>query len=204
MASRVAIALFRHGITEDNERHAYLGWKDAPLSDGQRWQAHSKAYEKIYSSDLIRCVDTVRALFPKQEIQCLKQLRELNFGDWDGQTYEELKDVEEYQAWLGKPFETAIPNGESYAAFSKRVEEGWDTIVHELVLSKRSKVAICTHGGVIRYLLTALGNEEKSFWEWRVPFGEGYELIWDSMEQLRRGERCTLLLEVPLTEKQHG
>ena len=33
MADSMVVALFRHGITEENKRHAYLGWTDAPLSE---------------------------------------------------------------------------------------------------------------------------------------------------------------------------
>ena len=33
MDDALVVALFRHGITEENKRRAYLGWTDAPLSE---------------------------------------------------------------------------------------------------------------------------------------------------------------------------
>ena len=29
MDDAVVVALFRHGLTEENKRHAYIGWTDA-------------------------------------------------------------------------------------------------------------------------------------------------------------------------------
>ena len=61
-------------------------------------------------------------------------------------------------------------------------------------------MAIVTHEGVIRYLLSKLGPEKRYFWDWKVPHGNGFELLWSSKEAFRRGERCNLLQAAPLTE----
>ena len=66
-------------------------------------------------------------------------------------------------------------------------------------------MAIVTHGGVIRYLLSTYGSiEKRDFWEWKVSHGNGFELVWASKDAFRRGDRCTLLREVPLTENPTG
>ena len=41
------------------------------------------------------------------------------------------------------------------------------------------------------------------FWEWHIPHGKGYELIW-TRDGLRRGKQCILLQEVPLTASPNG
>ncbi|MCH1626411.1 histidine phosphatase family protein [Ferdinandcohnia quinoae] len=199
MDDRVVIALFRHGVTEANEKHAYLGWTDSPLYPME--SIHSLRYEQFFSSDLPRCMETLRILFPTARPVVLKELREMNFGKWEGKTYEELKEIQEYQDWLANPFEKTPLEGESFEEFSKRIQAGWDRIVADC--SGCNRIAVMTHGGVIRYLLSQYAPVQKEFWDWQVGHASGYELEFE-IDALRRGERCTLLREVPLTEKRHG
>lgn len=197
MDDRVVIALFRHGVTEANKRHAYLGWTDSPLCsmDG----AVNLNYDQYFSSDLPRCTETMRILFPNENPILVKELREMNFGKWEGKTYEELKGDQQYVNWLENPFDLSPPGGESYAEFSSRVQVGWNRVIADGC----QRVAVMTHGGVIRYLLSQYAPIQKEFWDWHIGHGNGYELEFDGTA-LRRGERCTLLREVPLTEKRHG
>jgi alpha-ribazole phosphatase len=51
--------------------------------------------------------------------------------------------------------------------------------------------------------LTKLTAEERSFWEWQIPFGGGYELSW-SVDEWRSDEKCSSLLAVPSTENLNG
>ena len=51
--------------------------------------------------------------------------------------------------------------------------------MNELIVEEGFKrVAIVTHGGVIRYLLSKLVPEKRDFWEWKVPHGQGFELVY--------------------------
>lgn len=203
MDDSVVIALFRHGMTEANKRQEYLGWTDSPLLPVQDFPELPAFYERVYSSDLERCRETAKALFHDRTPVILPELRELNFGDWEGQTYEQLKDQPVYQKWLAEPFKTTPPNGESFPAFTHRVEEAWLKIIRDILDQGLRGSALVTHGGVIRYLLAQYASERKDFWEWRIPHGCGYDLTWDT-EGLRRGERCILLQEVPLMPNQNG
>ncbi|HJV31737.1 MAG TPA: hypothetical protein VJ558_06045, partial [Bacillales bacterium] len=63
--------------------------------------------------------------------------------------------------------------------------------------------AIVTHGGVIRYLLSLFAPQKKSFFDWKIPYGGEYQLIF-TKDGLRRGEKCISLQAVPITENQHG
>ncbi|RSD28948.1 histidine phosphatase family protein [Mesobacillus subterraneus] len=203
MDDHVVITLFRHGLTEDNKRQAYLGWTDSPLVPGQVFPEVLVSYQQIYTSDLRRCRETAEALFPGRVPVKMEEFREMNFGEWEGRTYEQLKAKPLYQKWLADPFAAVPPHGESFSEFARRVESGWSKITREILENGIKTSAIVTHGGVIRYLLTQYGSEEKSFWDWRIPHGHGYDFIW-KIEGLRRGERCTLLQEVPFMEKQNG
>jgi alpha-ribazole phosphatase len=199
----VVITLFRHGVTEENKRQAYLGWTDSPLIPGQVFPEVPVCYEQIYSSDLGRCRETVKALFPQSVPVIVPEFRELNFGDWEGQTYEQLKDQPMFQNWLAEPFKVTPPNGESFAEFSHRVEGGWRKIARDILENGLKTSAVVTHGGVIRYLFARYAAEKKDFWEWRIPHSHGYDLIWE-IEGLRRGERCISLQEVPSMANQNG
>ncbi|MFE4809944.1 histidine phosphatase family protein [Peribacillus simplex] len=205
MADIVAITLLRHGLTEANERKAYLGWTDSPLSvkgekDLLELRGSYPTYEKIHSSDLLRCVETARLLFPNAVPVKDLLFREMNFGSWEGRTYHELKTDRDYLNWLERPMEALVPGGESYPAFSERVNNGWN----HLIACKENRIALMTHGGVIRDLLVRYAPKEKSFFDWGISHGRGYELIWEDRESLRRGERCTLLREAPIMGKLNG
>jgi alpha-ribazole phosphatase len=200
---RVVIALFRHGVTEENKRKAYLGWNDSPLCLESKAISTTKRYERYFSSDLQRCVCTAGMLFPNTSPYLLKELREMNFGKWEGKTYNELKENGLYRQWLSDPVNHCPPEGESFHKFTKRVQAGWDKITHEVLSSRLQRCAVITHGGVIRYLLSKFAPEQKEFWSWQAKHDQGYELIFDR-QAIRRGERCTLLLEEPLTAKEHG
>jgi alpha-ribazole phosphatase len=203
MDDRVVIALFRHGLTEENQRMAYLGWNDSPLCAEARMISTTSQYDIYFSSDLQRCVNTAILLFPNENVFLLNHLREMNFGKWEGKTYEELKNEKLYQLWLSDSFHYCPPEGESFQQFIERVQAGWQKIIEEIQTKQLHRCAVITHGGVIKYLLSKFAPEQKEFWSWQTPHGQGIELIFER-ESLRRGERCTLLQVVPLTEKEHG
>ncbi|MEH7307184.1 histidine phosphatase family protein [Neobacillus drentensis] len=199
----MVIALFRHGITEENKRKAYLGWNDSLLSHETKDLVTSKSYQRYYSSDLQRCVGTAEWLFPTANLHLVKELREMNFGSWEGKTFEDLKENSHYHHWVIDPWIHSPPGGESFHDFSKRVDSAWVKITEEVLILNLKSCAVITHGGVIRHLLSRFAPQPKEFWEWQVTHDQGYELIFEK-ESLRRGERCILLLEEPLTAKGNG
>ncbi|AZU61806.1 histidine phosphatase family protein [Neobacillus mesonae] len=199
----VVIALFRHGLTEANKRKCYLGWTDSALCPESTWIEPLTAYDGYFSSDLERCLTTAKLLFPNGTPVQMREFREMNFGDWEGKTYEELKEKTLYQQWLSDPLRYSPPHGESFERFSERVDAGWTKLFNEVLSKNHQRCAVVTHGGVIRYLLTAYGPEMKDFWSWQVPHNICFEFTF-TREAFRRGRRCTLLQEVPLTENGHG
>jgi alpha-ribazole phosphatase len=203
MDDHVVIALFRHGLTEENKRNAYLGWNDSPLCPESQNLSTTRTYDSYFSSDLNRCICTANLLFPNENLFLLKDLREIDFGKWQGKTYEELKNEERYRQWIDDPIHYCPPEGESYQQFGKRVQHAWGKITKEILLANIQSCAVITHGGVVKHLLAEFAPEKKEFWNWKVPHGTGIELIFER-EAIRRGERCILLQEVPLTGKEHG
>ena len=199
----VVIALFRHGLTIANKRKAYLGWSDSSLCEEAKDLKTHHRYHCYFASDLKRCLDTAKILFPHTNPYRLTELREMNFGDWEGKTYEILKNDPQYCQWLTNPVIHSPPNGESFQQFTQRVQGGWRKITEEVLAKPIDHCAVITHGGVIRYLLSQFAPEEKEFWSWQVPHEHGFELIFDR-EMLRGGNRCTSLQVVPLMGNDFG
>ena len=209
MDDGVVVALFRHGLTEYNKKRSYMGWTDAPICEEARIDLmnisfDSSPYDMLITSDLKRCLQTANLLFPEHEPIPMSEFREMNFGPWEGKTYADLAGDPQFENWTGDYTNIKVPGVESFSNFSNRIETGWKN-VSEIISSKGiEKMAIVTHGGVIRHLLSTYGSDEKEFWEWKVTHGNGFELVWDSSAAFRRGDRCTLLREVLLTENQNG
>ncbi|NBV23039.1 MAG: histidine phosphatase family protein [Proteobacteria bacterium] len=82
-------------------------------------------------------------------------LREVDFGDWTGFGWADLKakfGVSAYD-WLDHLEAGAIPNGESAATLRARVEP----CVREIIRTHHGRnVAVYCHGGVVRMLLSIL------------------------------------------------
>jgi alpha-ribazole phosphatase len=211
MVYYLAITFIRHGMTPENEARRYTGHTDVPLAEQEKTRllkAGLQLFEPVdllVSSDLLRCRQTRELLFrnsdvPKYE---MKQWREINFGDWEGKTFQELKEIKEYQQWLHSPFSIAPPNGESYQAFCQRVEEALEQTILLAEQTNAKRAAVVTHGGPIRYVLERYAPVERPFWEWMVPFGGGHTLQ-STIERWKEKKRCISLSEVLFKENENG
>lgn len=98
---------------------------------------------KVYSSPLQRCVKLASYLF--QNYQADDRLKELNYGIWEGLTWEEIG-VPEGSNWIFTHSDTVLENGESFELQKQRVQ----AFIQELSNSKDRRIAIVAHGGVIR------------------------------------------------------
>lgn len=151
----VRLWLVRHGSTESTDGGKFLGWKDEPLNSRGLLQAErlrastdSLAFESIWSSDLLRSVQTAAVLADQFEKD--KRLREIDFGLLEGKTWDECEP--ELQASLLEFDNFCAPGGESVIQLRSRVEQ---------FLSELSKGdhLIATHGGVIRTLLREIEDD---------------------------------------------
>lgn len=208
MDDHLVVTLLRHGMTDENERSAYISWTDSPLNEKGQKMAEALADlvrppDLLFSSSSVRCLETARILFPGQTVISIDDLKEMHFGDWEGKTYEELRGLQSYRAWLDDPFIKGPDGGERFQEFKGRVERGWRAVKAQTMASGAKYAAVVTHGGVIRTLLSELAPEKKTFFDWKVPLAGGYEIVW-TKEGFRRGEACISCREVPITEKVNG
>lgn len=206
MGGFLELTFIRHGLTTYNEQRRYIGSTDLPLSTRGRASIQQQQLQPntiIITSDLRRSIETASILYPNEEITPLSSIREMDFGKWEGKTYDELKHNHAYRKWVTNPEKITPPGGESVQHFKKRTIKGMDEIIHIVEKNDVSKAIIVTHGGVIRQWLVEFAPVKKSFFEWDVPIGCAYVLV-GTKENIRRGFRFTSLQEERITGKTNG
>ena len=116
------VVYFVHGTTVDNTAGKCSGWKQAELTNLGKKRAiklgeirNDTHFDVIFTSDLIRAIDSANLAFPNVKKIQDKRLRECNYGDLDGKD----KSLVRYEEHIYKPF----PNGESLKDVEKRVSE---------------------------------------------------------------------------------
>lgn len=121
------IDLIRHGMTRGNEERRYIGITDEPLSERGRKLAEQCMYEMpeiVFSSPLKRCVETAEILYPDQDIYIIEELRECDFGIFEGKNAEELSKTEAYQRWIDSNATIPFPRWRKQGGGSQSVSFG--------------------------------------------------------------------------------
>ena len=168
------LILIRHGETPFNRDRRYQGHRDTPLTRKGKKQAkkiavrlRNEPLDAIYSSDLKRTGYTAKIInrYQSLKINILPELREIDFGDWEGKTHDEIqrKWGSLLDGWEGKPSEIRIPRGESIKDLAERIRSVVKKIVNN---HPDQRVAVITHGGPIRIILMdALGLGLDDWWK---------------------------------------
>jgi broad specificity phosphatase PhoE len=164
MDSPTRLYLIRHGEVEARYHRIFGGRIDMELSPRGREQALVLAgwlrtvhFNAIYSSPMKRAQQTLAPLASKRDVQprTLDDLREVDFGEWTGLSWQEVHERFKASAfdWLHMLEEDAIPGAESAQRLRARLEP---CLRRMLVESPGQTVAVVCHGGVIRMLLAVL------------------------------------------------
>lgn len=152
----LTITWIRHGESEWNAKNLWQGHSESPLSERGREQARALGrrlshgpyrFDRVFSSDLSRALETARLALPEAEIAVDRRLREIHFGAFEGLSHERLEGPqrEELTSWWKSPYERALSGGgESMRDLRERIE-AW-----RRELQGASNIAVFTHGGVIR------------------------------------------------------
>jgi len=180
--------LFRHGETDWNAVGKFQGNTDIPINEKGQEQARALKPimarvepEVILSSDLSRAAQTAQIAneIIKAPHQIDPRLREANLGQAEGLTMQEIiaKFGEEVLSkWRSNhpaDMERSYPGGETGRQVTERVM----TALSEFALSTHaSRVAVCTHGGVLRRILTTIAGDHLTF---PIPNGVLYTLVFN-------------------------
>lgn len=131
-----------------------MGWRDVPadLSDTAqiaRLNAHLPRPALLVSSDLIRARATADVLaMGRDRLPDAPEIREFNFGDWDGLHFSEVsaRDPDLARAYWETPGDIAPPNGESWNAAAARITPFVDRMN---AAHPRAHIIAVAHIGVI-------------------------------------------------------
>lgn len=156
------IYLIRHGETEANKTFQFQGHIDNPLNSKGLCQAAAlgQHYEnivldEIYSSSMQRARQTAAPLAEAHglTVQPLDELKEVCFGEWEGLSYDEIKEKwsDQLELFFKQPAQCRMPGGESFDDVALRVR----SVCEDLFKNNSDKnIAIVSHGR--RYKSTAL------------------------------------------------
>ncbi len=160
----LTLYLLRHGETEASRDGGYCGRSDPELTDTGLQMAEDFAsvyldhpWVGIYASPMRRTKATVAPLCKAtgQEPQYRDGLRELDFGDWEGKTFEEarLEFGQDYLNWLADAGWNAPNAGERGIDVAQRAL----SVLHEIQSEhEQGDVLVVSHKATIRILLCSL------------------------------------------------
>ena len=158
------LLLARHGETEWSKERRYQGHTDlclsaAGLKQAERLRNHLVSWriDAIYSSDLKRASTTasIIATGHSREVALRKELREIDFGQFEGLRFEEISwhYPEAVREWLTHNPEVRALKGESMNELAARVS----CIIPRLERHAPGEtVLIVAHGGSLQVLLCLL------------------------------------------------
>lgn len=148
----------RHGATPGNILGQYIGITDQPLAPEGVAQARALASrypvpEMLWVSPMKRAKQTAKLLFPGINLIEIELLHELDFGDWEEKTWEEVGDMGVYDRWLAEDRRASFPGGESMENLFLRSAAALRRIVEEADTAGIQRGAVVAHGGVFMALM---------------------------------------------------
>lgn len=156
----ITIHLIRHGVTEPNILGNWAGSTDVPITlqaeKDIKELASKYPYPEvsmIYRSPLVRCRQTMEAVYPGRDGIIIDDLKELDFGDYEGayglDALEELGIAPISERRLDFQF----PGGESFGVCLNRGISAIDQIVKKSEAAGCNEVSAITHSMWISILL---------------------------------------------------
>lgn len=173
----MTIWLVRHGAAAAVPSGAAIGWSDPPLDATGRRQAELVAaelsaitVERVYSSDLVRARETAEVIASRHRLPIVvsEDLRELNFGSWEGRRLTELwrESPDQARAWEGDLRRLPAGFGETFVEFETRVQR------FAAALRAGGSAIVVGHRGSLAVLYSELAQTSLER-AWEVPFAHG-------------------------------
>lgn len=156
------LTLLRHGVAE-MPKNTCVGQLDVPLSDSGRQAIAQLALHwpcdtpgRIYCSDLLRTQESAAGIARALKLPVIKdkRLREIDFGEWEGQSWDSIHDADPVRMnqWGNDWINTTPPLGENVLQMFERVTQFYE----ELTREPPQTTLIVAHAGSLRALLCAL------------------------------------------------
>ncbi len=189
------ILILRHGKTKANLRKEYTGRIDYCLCDEGVLElkkmrdlliSQFTQPQVIFSSPMKRCIETSKIYYPNLTPIIIDNLKEIDFGIFEGKTYDELIHLKEFQNFIESSWQSKIPNGEQPVDFSSRCFRGFNEVIEHIIKVDLDYTVIVCHGGVIMSLLYQISSDNKDFYDYYVENGKGYFIKYDT--ELKKAE----------------
>ena len=184
----------RHGETDWNKLGRFQGHTDISLNDRGLSQASETAvasedwgYTAIYSSPLVRTVQVAEEIAKVTPMLVSQEpgLKELNLGDLEGVTGEEMRNdwPALFAAWRTDPEKMSMPNGESLGELRDRT---WQVILDiEQKHSSDDSIVVISHNFAIRSIVNELLGMPLAYFH-RMSLNLASVCTFDSDERGRR------------------
>ena len=169
------VMLIRHGLTERGRKGRYQGRLDEGLSREGRAQLRRAdvSPRRVYVSPLLRARETAEILFPEAEQIPVPDLREMDFGAFEGRNWREMENDDAYRTWVESGCWGRCPGGEDKVGFSRRVCAAFEAL---LCPEEREELFVVAHGGTQMAILEKWGRPRREYYAWQSQCGCGWEL----------------------------
>ena len=142
------VYMIRHGQTPGNAEKRYSGGRtdESLCEEGIKVAKEAKkTYDEIFApyegnfricvSPLKRAVETAGILFgeDRDDFTKIDNLKEIDFGIFEGKTYDELNGTPEFQAWVDSGGKDPVPEAETFEDFAKRIYDYAKLGIDEIV-----------------------------------------------------------------------
>jgi broad specificity phosphatase PhoE len=149
-APQPSLVLVRHGETEWSRANRHTGHSDIPLTEEGRRQAETlraalavHRFDAVLASPLSRALETCRLAGFGDRAEVCEDLREWDYGIYEGRTAEQIRrDEPGWTIWS-----SPVPKGENLQAVAARAERAIDT-----VRDRGRSVLVFAHGHLLRIL----------------------------------------------------
>ena len=168
--------LIRHGLPDfPDGKGMCIGTTDIPMGEKGLQQAAQMAktlppVTAVFSSPLTRAVQTAQAI--GMPITVIDDLREMYAGEWDGLTFEEIRQrYPELYAARFHDLTLPLPGAEDHAAGLARFKGAME----EIAAQSPGDFAVVAHGGIIAQFLQDISGV------WKKPdYTQIIPLVWEN------------------------
>ncbi len=153
------VILVRHGQTDDNVSGRISGQGPAPLNARGQEQARLAAevlepleVTHLFSSPVARARQTADILAERLQLDLeeIADLREVEYGDWEGKRFTEIRSDPVAHNVFHDPFNAVFPNGEGLVAVQQRGVQAIESLCRT---QPQGVLVLVSHGDVIRTTL---------------------------------------------------
>lgn len=180
------VILVRHGLTQGNKEKRFVGRLDIPLAPEGEAMARETAplmpkVEHLYVSPMLRCRQTADLLWPGVPRTYVEDLKETDFGPFEGKKHAELQEDPVYLQWLAG----TLAVGEPVEECARRGAQALSLVGRDAAEHGYERVGVVSHGGLLMSVLSRYGRPARAnYYDWTIPNCGGYrgELTLDPLE----------------------